>query len=104
MCLRYDEFLLMVIKKCMVWQLRLCTNFYITKALHGVAGMIFCKTLMAQYFAENHARRGSMSSDFANALKYDFMSSINCRFIHFLIAKYSFLTHPTSFKISQELV
>lgn len=60
----------MVIKKYSVWQLRLCTNFCITTALHGAVGMIglyACKTFIAQYFVENHVRRGSMSSDFANA-------------------------------------
>lgn len=32
--------MLMVINFCSVWQLRLCINFCIFDALHGVAGMI----------------------------------------------------------------
>jgi hypothetical protein len=59
------HFLLMAIKKCIVWQLGVYTKYCIITALHGVVDMIgssACKASKAPSFARNHVRRGSMSS------------------------------------------
>ena len=56
----------MAIKKCGVWQLRVCIIYCIFTALHGVGGMIGLCALqspMAYPLCENYTRRGSMSSD-----------------------------------------
>ena len=80
----------MAIKKCSVWQLRVCIRYCIFTALHGVAGMIglcalqssmACPLCEKLYPQRLHVKRHS------NGILYRELNKLICHLMHFLIAK-----------------